>query len=270
MKKYKMLLMFFIFLPAVAWAKNIINLDRYNKIDKVAAIMDNKSVISVLKKTLGKNYEEFPVDNSDWFAFAEPHKTSDGGLFVEAWLYDLYLYKAGAFVILPDGKLYAGWVIPCSEIINYATNDNSSTDIHPDIKEWAERFKYVHMSFSASKKCPSEQYLFNSNHFNIKITTGRASDGQCNKATYYGVRKKDGATMILDGRACRYSCDQHPCDVLGFEFKNGSTDYSLDMHPNTIRIHDNGKILVDEKGIWSGPYLLNDNTENKGRVSNEK
>lgn len=51
---------------------------------------------------------------------------SQAGLFAEGWLKDLYLESASALVINPDGKIYAAWVVPDSDVINYKSSDKDA------------------------------------------------------------------------------------------------------------------------------------------------
>ncbi|MEQ0828025.1 hypothetical protein [Enterobacter dykesii] len=89
-----------------------------------------------LRALLGNHYQTF-IDNFD--VFGEPHTTTGGGLFVEGWLKDLYQENASALVINPDGKIFAAWVVPESDVIHYQSSDNSPV-INADIQQWAGEF----------------------------------------------------------------------------------------------------------------------------------
>lgn len=117
-------------------------LSQYNALDTVSRIVNDSEVKETLRKTLGSDYETF-ISNFD--VFGEPHATSDGGLFVEGWLKDLYLENASALVVEPDGKLYTAWVVPESDIVHYQSSDRSQV-VNPDIKQWATRFKAMHFA----------------------------------------------------------------------------------------------------------------------------
>lgn len=92
-----------------------INLLPYNKISTVSGLVNDKAVTDSLKSTLGQDYEKY-ISNFD--VFGEPHSVPGGGIFAEGWLKDLYLESASALVINPDGKIYAAWVVPDSDVIN--------------------------------------------------------------------------------------------------------------------------------------------------------
>lgn len=124
-----------------------IDLLQYNKTNTVSGLVNDKAVTDNLKSILGQDYEKY-INNFD--VFGEPHSTPGGGLFVEGWLKDLYLENASALVINPDGKIYAAWVVPDSDIINYKSSDKDSP-INNDILHWAARFKDMHFPQTAKE-----------------------------------------------------------------------------------------------------------------------
>ena len=97
---------------------------------------------------------------------------------------------------------------------------------------------------------------FNADKFTIKITTVCENNSQCNDATYYGKRIKDGAELTLKGKAERALCDASPCPPLTFKFRNGNVDYILSKIDNSLTVIENNKIILAEKGAW---YKQNDN-----------
>lgn len=135
-KKYQSVVLFTALLTGVVETSSALELSQYNKIDTVNRIVNDSEVTDNLRKTLGNHYQIF-IDNFD--VFGEPHTTTGGGLFVEGWLKDLYLENASALIINPDGKIFAAWVVPESDVIHYQSSDNSSV-IHADIQRWAARF----------------------------------------------------------------------------------------------------------------------------------
>ncbi|STQ59687.1 Uncharacterised protein [Pseudescherichia vulneris] len=145
-KRYLLLPFFSSLLFMSPVALSSIDLTKYNQLQQVSASLSDKEIKSKLQDTLGEDYDAF-VENFD--VFGEPRQTSDGGLFIEGWLNDLYLENASAFVIYPNGKVYAGWVTPDAQIIQYKTNDNEHHEIDPAIKAWAARFKG--MSFTPGR-----------------------------------------------------------------------------------------------------------------------
>lgn len=99
--------------------ENSQSLSQYDNLSNGSAIFNNHAVVSRLKCVLGGNYNEV-IENFN--VFGEPHKTKKGGLFVEGWLKDLYLEQASAFVIQPDGDIYAAWFSPGNNEVHYVTN----------------------------------------------------------------------------------------------------------------------------------------------------
>ena len=114
---------------------------------------------------------------------------SQAGLFAEGWLKDLYLESASALVINPDGKIYAAWVVPDSDVINYKSSDKDAP-MNKEIQHWAERFKTCNSPQSTKEKDEGDKEYFDTQSFSIKLTTICSSKGDCNDATYYGKRKK--------------------------------------------------------------------------------
>ncbi|MBE3512801.1 MULTISPECIES: hypothetical protein [Enterobacter] len=147
-KKHLAAILFTALLTGVVETSTALELSQYNKLDTVSHIVNDSEVTDNLKKTLGNNYQTF-IDNFD--VFGEPHTITGGGLFVEGWLKDLYQENASAMVINPDGKIFAAWVVPASDVIHYQSTDNSPA-IHADIQQWAARFNTMHFAtFGQSK-----------------------------------------------------------------------------------------------------------------------
>ena len=145
-KKYLAVALFTALLTGVVETSSALELSQYNKLDTVSSIVNDSEVTDSLRKTLGNHYQTF-IDNFD--VFGEPHTTTGGGLFVEGWLKDLYLENASALVINPDGKIFAAWVVPESDVIHYQSSDNRPV-IHADIQQWAARFNT--MQFAANSQ----------------------------------------------------------------------------------------------------------------------
>lgn len=266
-KKYALLSLFstLLFMPPVALSS--IDLTKYNQLKQASASLSDKEIKSTLRGTLGEDYNAF-VENFD--VFGEPHQISDGGLFVEGWLNDLYLENASAFVIYPNGKVYAGWVTPDAQIIHYKTNDNDHREINPAIKAWAARFKEMSFTLAEDKRGKgSEVDYFTTDKFIIKVTTQCQPDGQCNDATYYGKRKKDGAELTLRGKASRAACDSGQCPIISYEFNNGQVAYMLSKVNNSLTIVSNNKFILDEKGEWSKEIKATADSNFTGRWEGE-
>lgn len=220
----------------------------YGKTDTVSGIIDDKAVSQDLKKTLGNDYETF-INNFD--IFGEPRTVDGGGLFVEGWLNDLYLENASAFVITPGGKVYAAWVVPESDVINYKDSDGNDV-INKDILKWSERFKGLSfIKYKIRLKDEIEKDRFSTASFSIELTTFCSGKGSCNDATYHGIRKRDGAALTMQGSAIRTDCAQPLCPVIAYKFKNSSTEYMLSKVDDTLTVIKRGKILMTQKGVWS-------------------
>lgn len=141
-KKFLAVVLFTALWAGVGETSTALELSQYNNLNTVNRIINVSEVTDNLRKTLGNHYQTF-IDNFD--VFGEPHTTTGGGLFVEGWLKDLYQENASALVIDPDGKIFAAWVVPESDVIHYQSSDNSPV-IHADIKQWAARFNAMHFA----------------------------------------------------------------------------------------------------------------------------
>lgn len=141
-KKYLAAVLCTALLAGVVEASSALELSQYNKLETVSRIVNDSEVTDNLRALLGNHYQTF-IDNFD--VFGEPHTTAGGGLFVEGWLKDLYLENASALVIDPDGKIFAAWVVPESDVIHYQSSDNSPV-INADIQQWAARFDAMHFA----------------------------------------------------------------------------------------------------------------------------
>ncbi|WP_454122994.1 hypothetical protein [Kosakonia sp. Marseille-Q7440] len=118
-------------------ASAALQLNQYDKLDTVEGITADKAVVAQLKKLLGNEYDTF-ISNFD--VYGEPHHTAEGGLFVSGWLQHLAQENASAFVIYPDGRLSAAWVLPDDSVVNYRTN-HPNDGIDKDIQQWASQLE---------------------------------------------------------------------------------------------------------------------------------
>ncbi len=147
-KKYVAVVLFTALLTGVVETSSALELSQYNKLDTVSRILTDSEVTDNLRTLLGNHYQTF-IDNFD--VFGEPHTTAGGGLFVEGWLKDLYLENASALVINPDGKIFAAWVVPESDVIHYQSSDNSP-GINADIQQWAARFNTMQFATNSQSR----------------------------------------------------------------------------------------------------------------------
>ncbi|MCG7803141.1 hypothetical protein MCV29_18210 [Enterobacter asburiae] len=147
-KKYLAVVLFTALLTGVVETSSALELSQYNKLDTVGRILNDSEVTDNLRTLLGNHYQTF-IDNFD--VFGEPHTTTGGGLFVEGWLKDLYLENASALVINPDGKIFAAWVVPESDVIHYQSSDNSP-GINVDIQQWAARFNTMQFATNSQSR----------------------------------------------------------------------------------------------------------------------
>jgi len=132
-----MLLIISFICPIGVATSSQVSLTHYNSLDNVSKVFSDQGVVSRLKSVLGNDYDNF---SQNFDVFGEPHKTDDGGIFVEGWLKDLYLVQASAFVIQADGKIYAAWIMSDESKIHYVTNAPEVNKIQDDIAHWSKRF----------------------------------------------------------------------------------------------------------------------------------
>ncbi|CAI8836152.1 hypothetical protein [Kosakonia quasisacchari] len=228
-------------------ASAVINISRFDKLETVENITMDKQVQASLKNVLGADYDAF-MGNFD--VYGEPRHTADGGLFVEGWLKDLYLENASAFVIYPDGRLSAAWVVPEASVAHSKSNTGEKR-IPEVLQQWVSRFQNVSFNTPAvSQTAETFVDFFETDKFKIKLVTACGNGVNCNEATYYGVRKKDRAEVTLKGSVVRQYCEQAICPIITYTFKNGTTTYRLSKIDNSLTVIQNSKILLDEKGIW--------------------
>jgi len=218
----------------------------YNTLDKVGGVLDNKNIVSKLKSFLGKDYVSFS-DNFD--VYGEPHQTSQGGLFVEGWLKDLYLEQASAFVIQPDGKAYAAWINPDDGEIQYRSNVVGGDSHQTDIVQWAKRFKTANSSNEKAGIKISDNF-FETSKFKIKITALCNIGVQCNDVSYEGIRKSDGAVVRLNGKATVSDCGKDNCPVISYKFHNHDATYIINNVINNLTVIVNNKVVLSEDGNW--------------------
>ncbi|XTZ40174.1 hypothetical protein ACQYRI_09450 [Salmonella enterica] len=196
---------------------------------------------------LGSKYSEF-INNFD--VYGEPYYTEDGGLVIQGWLQDLYLENASVVIIYPDAKIFAAWVVPDGKRIFYTTN-RPEKNIKEDIRLWAGRFKGL--SFVAPVVLAGDNRdvdYFETTKFRIKVLTN-SNDNDYNEAVYFGVRKKDGAGLTLKGTATRKICENQPCPIISYKFRNGATIYMLSKVDDSITVIQNNKIILNDKGTWT-------------------
>ena len=98
-----------------------------------------------------------------------------------------------------------------------------------------------------------EPYIehFETDKFKITLTVECGYQQGCNDAVYHGVRKKDGAELILQGKVIHADCKNNTCTVLSYEFRNGKVVYLLDKLTSKLTVIDNNKIVVDENEVWT-------------------
>lgn len=229
-KKYLAVVLFTALLAGVVETSTALELSQYNKLNTVSRIVNDSEVTDNLRKTLGNHYQTF-IDNFD--VLGEPHTTPGGGLFVEGWLKDLYQENASALVINPDGKIFAAWVIPESDVIHYQSSDNSPV-IHADILQWAARF--------------------NAKHFATNSQSGLAFDGawaghfesECDQMYYLGASKSDNSTISLMGKTLRDSAGK----IIGSTYKNGEVAYTVTYAPVKLVVSKGNHVLVEQSGQW--------------------
>jgi len=223
---------------------------QYNNLNNVSAIFNDQKVVSSLKSVLGSEYSDF---SQNFDVFGEPHKTAKGGLFVEGWLKDLYLEQASAFVIQPDGKVYAAWMLPEDNKIHYVSNDRANNKMQEDIASWAKRFdkeQSVTPAKNQKEMQSNGEKVFETEKFKIRITSLCPVGSECNDVSYEGVRKSDGAVVRLKGKAMKSDCGQASCPVLSYKFRNHDATYIINNVISNLTVVVNNKIVLSEGGKW--------------------
>ena len=73
----------------------------------------------------------------------------------------------------------------------------------------------------------------------------------CEDATYVGVSRKTGNTLKLKGKTVHSMMADGvtPNLLLGYEFRNGSTVYTVS--DDVLVVKQAGKVVVSEKGKWA-------------------
>lgn len=223
---------------------------QYNNLNSVSTIFNDQKVVSSLKSVLGDEYNDF---SQNFDVFGEPHKTANGGIFVEGWLKDLYLEQASAFVIQPDGKVYAAWMLPEDNKIHYVSNDRAINKMQEDIASWTKRFDKEQSATPAINHKEVQgngEKVFETAKFKIRITSLCAVGSECNDVSYEGVRKSDGAVVRLKGRAMKSDCGQASCPVLSYKFRNHDATYIINNVISNLTVVVNNKIVLSEDGKW--------------------
>jgi hypothetical protein len=223
---------------------------QYDVLGNVSTIFNDQEVVSSLKSVLGSEYNDF---SQNFDVFGEPHITANGGIFVEGWLKDLYLEQASAFVIQPDGKVYAAWILPVDNKINYISNDRATNKMQEDIAIWAKRFDKKQSVISAINKKEVQkngEKVFETQKFRIRIASLCTTDSECNDVSYEGIRKSDGAVVKLRGKAMKSDCGQASCTVLSYKFRNHDATYIINNVISNLTVVVNDKIVLSEDGKW--------------------
>lgn len=223
------------------------HLEHYSNVDTVSEIFENKEIANRLHGLLGADYDTFIV-NFD--GVGEPHRTPEGGLFIEGWPAHLYIEQASALVIQPDGNLYAAWKKPGIDKIEYRSSQGNADTIQREIVQWASRFD--RSSFKDDNRLlPPTSGWFSTKHFDIQLTSLCSEENPyCDNFVYKGIRKSDGAMIRLTGQALRQNCEQSVCPISSYRFRNQDTDYLLDMNNSELVITLKGKTLLKEAGSW--------------------
>ncbi|WP_455819998.1 hypothetical protein [Pseudomonas cerasi] len=187
---------------------------------------------------------EYSIFSQNFDIFGEPHKTERGGIFVEGWLKDLYLEQASAFVIQPDGKVYAAWMLPEDGKIHYVSNN-----VQDDIAKWEKRFDKHESAIPDKNQKESQkdrEKVFETQKFKIRITSLCAAGSECNDVSYEGVRKSDGAVVRLKGKALKSDCSEASCPVLSYKFRNHDAAYIINNVISNLTVVVNNKIVLSE------------------------
>ena len=131
----------FLLTPALtAHAEAVTNLSRYASLQNVPHIIADSRIQRNLQSLLGVNYPAFLKNFQHW---AAPAFLKDGGLYVEGWRDSKQkIRQTSVFVIYPDGRIYAAYILPESSTVKYFTNasDHRHT-LHPALRVWMRQFE---------------------------------------------------------------------------------------------------------------------------------
>ncbi len=94
------------------------------------------------------------------------------------------------------------------------------------------------------------------NHM-VEITV-RCPEGNvtCERVSYKGINKKNGATLELRGETMHTTCGDGvtPCRFLGYRFRKGKTHYFVwedgDGEKGTLEVRTDRQVLMTERGTW--------------------
>ncbi|QGY29698.1 hypothetical protein [Pantoea cypripedii] len=251
---FKAVVLALLMMSCYAWSADFNNLRNYQTSDSVVNIFDDSNINNAVKVLTGNEYNSFIAN---FQAFGDPKVLKDGGLFIEGWLPHLRLENASAFVIEPDGKLYAAWLNPDNNYIHYITNDHAKNKIQENIQQWSFRFEGVNFNHKPSgniikQKIPDVSY-FNTKNYSAKITL-LCSDRSiiCTKALLKITYKPDNSSHSVLGVINNQDCHKSDCpaESLTFENKNTNTRYFFSLEDNDLLVSTVGKSDVYEKGKW--------------------
>ncbi len=125
---------------------------KYADYDKTPNILNSVEIVSRLRSLLEDDYQDFAANFKDW---SIPVVLGSRGVFFDGWASnDFENPRASAFLIYPDGQLYAAYTQKNSNIIKYYTNENKGyiERIHPAFKAWQLRFEGQFLFFDRDEQ----------------------------------------------------------------------------------------------------------------------
>jgi hypothetical protein len=148
-------------------------------------ILDDKSVQNNLKVMLGERYDAF-INNFE--VLGESLEAHDGSIFIEGWMPHLAQVNASALIVEANGNLFAAWVTPESDVIDYQSS-YTQQGIPDALLAWSERFAPKHFALRSNVlKSDAYSEQFETEKFNISISVQCGRQPKCNDAVYHGVR----------------------------------------------------------------------------------
>lgn len=108
-------------------------------------------------------------------------------------------------------------------------------------------------TFTAFSYATDNALIFETKNFLIKISPNcEEGNVACDKISYAGIRKSDGAKINLYGKSLNRNCEKSTCDFYGYEFKNGKYTYTIyGRNPASLTVRNNDKIILSEEGTFS-------------------
>lgn len=140
--------LFFLVISSTAFSQEMVEKYKNIQFEQIAKYTEHKNTPSVLndedvreklEDLLGKDFNIFSENLETW---SVPVVLKNKGIFFDGWKSnsDSLPYGRSAFLIYPDGRVYAAFFEVSTGNIKYYTNDNLSESVHPAFVAWSRNF----------------------------------------------------------------------------------------------------------------------------------